>query len=295
MMTPAAPTALNLLMAPSNSASSACWTLESSDKATGLVAHVFTDEAGVERALHARFAAAVEVGVADDVRGEAEVRVEALGLAVEGDAWLAERIDGADQLRKRAALQIDEGLRGAEHPLIIRRAPVRHQRRKLGRQLRNVADQLLGMHADRPAADRARQRDAVAVDDVGAGREQGIHRRAPASALRDELKEDEPSDDQHRDAGKDQHHQHQPMIGERKGIRLARRRLHSWSFGGEAVHRRPASVLDLALPLLWAGLSSSLATIVLRLSALGFAFLTSAAFTSAAFVSGFSASSPRLS
>ena len=59
----------------------------------------------VERALHAGDAAAVDVGVADDVRGKAGLRVEPVGLALEREARLAERVDRLDQAGRGAALR----------------------------------------------------------------------------------------------------------------------------------------------------------------------------------------------
>ena len=56
-------------------------------------------EIGVERPLHAGNAMAVDVGVAKDVRGEAGLGIEAVGLTLDRQAGLAQRVDRFDQAR----------------------------------------------------------------------------------------------------------------------------------------------------------------------------------------------------
>ena len=62
----------------------------------------------LEHPLHAGDAVAVEVGPAEDVAGHRGLRIEPLGLAVEDDARLAERVHRRDHLRHGAAREIDE-------------------------------------------------------------------------------------------------------------------------------------------------------------------------------------------
>ena len=55
----------------------------------------------VERALHAGDAVAVDIGVADDVGGKAGLRIKPVGLAIDRQAGLAQRVDRLDQFRRR--------------------------------------------------------------------------------------------------------------------------------------------------------------------------------------------------
>ena len=65
-------------------------------------------EPRLEHPLHAGDALAVEIGPAEDVAGQRGLRIEPLGLAVEDDGRLAERVDRLDQLGKRAAFEIEK-------------------------------------------------------------------------------------------------------------------------------------------------------------------------------------------
>ena len=77
------------------------------DKLQRLAARRRIGQLLVERPLDPGDAVAVDVGVADDVRREAGLRIEPVGLALERDARLAERIDRLDQSGRGAAAQID--------------------------------------------------------------------------------------------------------------------------------------------------------------------------------------------
>ena len=54
---------------------------------------------GVEGAFHAGDTVPVDVGIADDVRCERSLRIEPVGLALDGEARLADRIDRLHQPR----------------------------------------------------------------------------------------------------------------------------------------------------------------------------------------------------
>ena len=73
----------------------------------------------VERALDAGAAMAVDVGEAEDVSGKRGLRVEPVGLALDRQARLAERVDRLDQLGRGAAAQVEERLVRAEQREIL--------------------------------------------------------------------------------------------------------------------------------------------------------------------------------
>ena len=58
-------------------------------------------QALVERALDPGGAATVDIGIAEHMRGEAGLRIEPLGLALDRQARLTQRIDRLDQRRAR--------------------------------------------------------------------------------------------------------------------------------------------------------------------------------------------------
>ena len=216
---PAAPIALNLVIAAPSSVSITPWTRASIDKATGVPRAERIAEAVLEHPLHSGDSVAVEIGPAEDVAGHRRLRIHSLRLAAELDGRLAERVDRRDQLRDGAAAQIEEGLPGGQHRFIFGGAALRHQLGELGRELGGVAEQAVGMDCDRPGVDRPGQRNAVAVDDIGARRDQGVADLAGAAAVGEQLKEEQPPGDQQGDAGEDQHHQHQPLIGQAQSLR----------------------------------------------------------------------------
>src|SRR4051794_41512805 len=65
-------------------------------------------EALIERALDAGDAMPVDVGVADDVRGKAGLRVEAVGVAGDRKAWLAQRNYGLEPGPRNAAAGVEK-------------------------------------------------------------------------------------------------------------------------------------------------------------------------------------------
>ena len=99
MTTPAAPIAEKVVIASLSSCSSACWTRLSIDKRQRRAARSRVREIGIERPLHAGNAVAVDVGVAEDMRGKARLRIEPVGLALDRQAGLAQRVDRFDQAR----------------------------------------------------------------------------------------------------------------------------------------------------------------------------------------------------
>ena len=153
----------------------------------------------VEGALDPGAAIAVDVGVAEHVRGERGLRIEPVGLARQRHARLAQRVDRVDQPRRGAAAQVIEFALRAEHAEVGRGVLFGHQLGELLRQRELVADDLRGLDADRPGVDRDRERLAVAVDDVAAlGGE--VERPALAPGMVAERREiDQPQDDQRDD------------------------------------------------------------------------------------------------
>ena len=191
----------------------------------------------VEHPFHAGDAAAVEIGPAQDVAGEPGLRIEPLGLAIEDDAGLAERVDRGDQLGKRAAREIEIVAVGAQHRAKPLDAVLGHQLVQSDRELAAVADDPGGMDADRPGVDRPGERDAVPVDDVAAGRNQRVGELGRARAGREHLEVGEPQRDKAGDAGEQQQHQHQALIGKRKLARLATAESpRPFDEGGESGH-----------------------------------------------------------
>src|SRR5690349_5171294 len=104
----------------------------------------------IERALHAGDAVAVDIRVAEDMRSERRLRIEPVRLALDGKAWLAERIHGLDQRGRRSATEIEEGLTGLKEREILLLALLRHQARELPCQGELVANHLVGMDRNRP-------------------------------------------------------------------------------------------------------------------------------------------------
>jgi hypothetical protein len=184
-------------------------------------------------------ASRVEVGITENVRSQPEIGIEALGLAVEDEARLAERIDGGDELRHRATLQVDEGLARFQDLKILLRASLRHEFRKLCGKLGRVADKLLRVNADSPGIDRPGERNSVAIDDVAARGKQGIAQRA-YRAIGENLQPHQAKRDQQGDAGEHQHHQHQTMICQRERLTALGRALHAPGIDRHRGHWPPA-------------------------------------------------------
>ena len=61
-----------------------------------------------ERALDAGIPAPVDVGVADDMGGEAGLRIKTVGLAIDRQARVAQCVDRFDQGRRGASAQIEK-------------------------------------------------------------------------------------------------------------------------------------------------------------------------------------------
>jgi len=74
-----------------------------------------------------------------------------------------------------------------------------------------IAEQLVGMDADRPGFEGLGERDAVAVDDVGPRRQVAVGEPAGAAPVAEDREPDEPGADQQGDAEKQQQAEHQPM------------------------------------------------------------------------------------
>ena len=138
----------------------------------------------VERALDAGEAAAVDIGEADQVRGERAVRIDALGLRLEIDAGQAEAVDRLLLARRQVALQPDEAavgveLGGGRGDVEVRQHRVQHLR-GLVRILH-----LARVGIERGGGEAGRQHHAVAVDDVGAvGLDLGLRHHRGLGAVR---------------------------------------------------------------------------------------------------------------
>ena len=122
----------------------------------------------LELALDTAGALAVDVGEAKHVGGQAGLRIQPVGLALKLQPRLAEGIDPLDKLRLRAATKEVEIPVGHQHRVVGGRILLWHQLGQLLRQFQLVADDLFRLEADRPGIDRSGQRNAIAVDDVGA-------------------------------------------------------------------------------------------------------------------------------
>src|SRR5690348_8886918 len=96
----------------------------------------------VERPLDAGGANPVEIGKTNDVRGERGLWIESVGLALDRQAGLAERIDCLDDVGRGAAAQVEERLVGAQEREILLLALLRHELSELAGKRQFVADDL---------------------------------------------------------------------------------------------------------------------------------------------------------
>jgi hypothetical protein len=152
------------------------------------------------------------------VAGQSGLRVESLGFAVEDDARLAERVDRSHQLGDGATGKIEIVTAGGEHRPILGGAALGHELGEAIGKCVPVADDPARMDADRPGVDGPGERNAVAVDDVGARRNQGIGERGGPGSVGEGLKVGEPQHDQAGDTGEQQQDQHQPVIGQSEAV-----------------------------------------------------------------------------
>ena len=81
----------------------------------------------VERALHPSDSVAVDIGVADDVRRKAGLRVKPIGFTLDGEARLSERVHRFDQFGRSPAPEIKERLSRPQHCEILFRRMLGHQ------------------------------------------------------------------------------------------------------------------------------------------------------------------------
>src|SRR3954454_21353630 len=109
---------------------------------------------------------AIDVRIADDMRGKTGLRIEPVGLALNGKTGLPKRVDRFDEDWRSSAAKIEKGLTRTEHRKILLLAMLRHQRRELAGERELVADNLGRMDGDRPGIDRPGEGLTVAVDDV---------------------------------------------------------------------------------------------------------------------------------
>jgi hypothetical protein len=82
----------------------------SSDRATGAPLEHRITQLMVEHALHAHDAAPIQIGIAQHMRGERDLRIKPLRLRIIRHRRFAQRIHLRHQFRQRAAAEIDERL-----------------------------------------------------------------------------------------------------------------------------------------------------------------------------------------
>jgi len=172
----------------------------------------------VERPLDSGGAMAVDVGEAQHMRGQAGLRIEAVGGPLQCHARLAQRIDRLDQLRRSAAAQVEKGFARADHGEIARLVLFGHQLRQVARQFQLVADDLRWVERDAPHVDRACQRLAVTIDDIAARRDQRADHPAPARMIAERGQPQQAAHDQRDDHAIDDQAEHQPLVENRENL-----------------------------------------------------------------------------
>ena len=172
----------------------------------------------VERALGPRRAMAVDVGEAEHMRGEAGLRVEPVGAAVEREARLAKRVDRLDQMRRGAACKEIEGLVRTQHRQIVGSVTLGHQPGERAGEVELVADHASGVDADAPHVDRPGKQLALAIDDVAARRDQRDRPAAPPGMVAERRQPHQPKHDDGDDPGIEDHPEHQPLVDDREDL-----------------------------------------------------------------------------
>ncbi len=164
---------------------------------------------------------AIGMDIAEHVRRELQLRIEALLLAREFDADLTQRVDAVDLFGDRAVAQIG-GLGPAEQLEKALLGRVGEDFGQLAGQHLAVADQLGWHHADGIAVDRARQRHAVAVDDIAPARIDQRAARRGLGLLAEHADKGEPKQDRASAQPEKREHRHQTDLGgEREMLALA--------------------------------------------------------------------------
>jgi len=172
----------------------------------------------LECALGAGHAIAVDIGVADDMRGEAGLRIEPIRLTIDGEARLANVVDGLHQLRRRATAQVIKGLVRPQHGEIGRRVLLRHQPGQGPGQLKLAADHLFRVKRDGPGIDRSGQRMAFAIDDVPAVGNQRRNALLAAGMIAEGSEPQDAQDDEGNDPAIDDHREHQALVHDRQDL-----------------------------------------------------------------------------
>ncbi len=95
---------------------------------------------------------------------------------------------------------------------------LRHQPRQVAGKLKSVADDLLRPQPDGPGVHRARQRNAVAVDDVAALRDQLGQTSLGPCMIAERRKIEDTQHDNRNDAAIDQQAEHQPLVHHRQNL-----------------------------------------------------------------------------
>ena len=163
----------------------------------------------------------IGMDIAEHVRRELQLRIEALLLARKLDADLAQRMDAIDLFGNRAVAQIG-GLGPAEQLEEALFRCVGEDFRQLGSEHLAVADQLRRHHPDGIAIDRARQRHPIAIDDIAPPRIDQRAARRGLGLLAEHADKGEPQEDR-ADAQPEQreHRDQADLGGEREMLALA--------------------------------------------------------------------------
>ena len=170
----------------------------------------------LERALDPRGPAPVDVGPADDVRGKAGLGIEPVGLALQRHAGFAKRVDRRHQRRRGAAAEVEERPPRYQHGMILRGVMLGHQPGEFAGEVELVADDLFRLQADGPHVDRARQRLAVAIDDIAARRGRAELRSLGPGMDPEGGQPHQAQHDDRNDPGVDQHPEHQALVHDRE-------------------------------------------------------------------------------
>ncbi len=178
------------------------------------VAHGRIGQPVVERHFHAHAAARIARREAQHVRGQRALRIDPLLLARELDADFAQRVHRRHLLGKRTLAQIGPAAPG-QFLVEVGGAFVGKDFIELAGQFRRIADEFVRPHRNRIAVHRARQRHAVAIDDIGA--RQHARRHAAARAIaRKHAHPRQAHRDQARHRDEQQKQQHQTLMCHRR-------------------------------------------------------------------------------
>ena len=137
-------------------------------------------KAVIQDAFHPHHAAAVKIGIANDMGSEGRLRIESLRLTRIGHGGFTQSIHRCNQFRHGARTEIGKGLSGFQDRKIFGLCAFGHEPRKLRGKVFRTPQKLVGMHPDRPGLDGARKNFAIAINNVATSRQP----RSPRSGNR---------------------------------------------------------------------------------------------------------------